>query len=133
MTLGKICGFALAAGLLLGAGPAHAGSCSGVSVDVRNVKLFEACHCKGYAYPELQPVLKAHGIRVERRGNASAWSEQVKGEEWFYCSISLKWVDRAKRQDAAYCGQENRRRIVDEVKAALKHPVAINSPSLSCY
>lgn len=45
-----------------------------------------------------------------------------------FCSISLKWKDRSKRQDPRFCAKENRNRIVGEIKNALNHSVILGNP-----
>lgn len=108
---------------------AFGASCPDTSVQVRNVKLFNKCYCSTNSYQELQPVLDKHGLKLE---TGTGWSEKVRGKEWYYCSINLKWQDGSKRKDSKYCGEENRKRIVEEIKRAQNHPTMINSPFLSC-
>ena len=105
--------------------------CPSDSVQVRNVRLFNECYCRNHDYPELAPVLRRLGLRLDRPGK-SAWSEEARGNTWHYCSINLRWLDSARRLDPGACGKENRERIVGEIKQALAHPVAINTPFLSC-
>lgn len=101
-------------------------------MQVRNVKLFNKCYCEKNKYEELETILRKHGLYLQNRGDGTAWSEKVRGREWFSCSINLKWKDRSKRDDPKFCGDENRKMLVEAVKSALEHPVAINSPSLTC-
>ena len=81
---------------------------------------------KGVANEFARQIVRYH------RNNATGWSEEIAGRTWYYCSISLRWRDKAKRNDATFCGDENRRRIVEEIKSALPHPVMINTPTLTC-
>ena len=118
--------------LLTVTGAVHGSTCSDESKTVRNVKLFNECHCASNEYPELSPALQKHGIERYSRNNATGWSEEIAGRAWYYCSISLRWKDKARRNDPTFCGDENRRRIVEEIKSALPHPVMINTPALTC-
>ena len=115
------------------AAPAHGQTCSDASVEFRDLMLFEACHCATHPYDELAPLLARHGLKLNRRGSGVGWREEIAGKTWSYCSISLNWVDGASRRNPEKCGDENRKRVVAEVKSALKYPVMINTPSLACY
>ena len=108
---------------------AYGASCPDTSVQVRNVKLFNKCYCSTHSYQELQPVLDKHGLKLER---GTGWSEEIRGQEWYYCSINLRWEDRSKRKDPEYCGKENRQRIIEELRRARNHPVLISTPFLTC-
>ena len=111
---------------------AYGQSCPDSSVQVRNVKLFNKCYCKTNRYEELTPILRRYGLKLEIRGDGTGWSEKVKDKDWYYCSINLKWEDNSKRSNSEFCGDENRKKIIEEVKEALNHPVIINSPFLTC-